>query len=98
MPKYIVKLSNCCLLVVYESAALSLLDIETTASSWAISPDRTWLAEHRDEGLPFQVGRFGFCLTLLKDVLTAPAARKYLPSGLRSYHSIQTNILLFTYP
>ena len=40
-----------------------------------VCPDRgTWL-------LPFQVGRFGFCLTFVKNALTAQTARKHLPSG-----------------
>ena len=44
------------------------------------------MAEHRGEGLPFQVGKFNFCLTFPKDVLTAQAAKKHLPSGPQDAH------------
>ena len=40
------------------------------------------LTEHQGVELPFQVGRFGFCLRFPKDVLTAQAARKHLPLGI----------------
>ena len=43
-----------------------------------------WPSKFVDDVLLFQVGRFGFCLTFLKDVVTAQAARKYLPSGPRA--------------